>query len=121
MEAVERDLGRYVSADADQQRNAYCVQRPRGRDPDGYKQKRVWEAQLPAPQPAVECEECGNESYALVSGTFLQDTYVEIAGTQNEAVDVEDNIGLVQAQDPMRCVQRPAGETVPACQGKPAA
>jgi len=81
MEAVEGDLWRNVPTDADQKRNAYRVQRPRGRDPDGYEQERVREAQLAAPQPAVERKECRHEPDAFVTGAFLEDAYARLFET----------------------------------------
>src|SRR5512134_1634100 len=77
-------------------------------------------AQLAPHQPAIKRQERRNEADALVSRTLLEDADLKIAGAEDALADIENDVGFIEAQYPMRCMEGPAGEAAPALQREPA-
>ena len=45
---------------------------------------------------------------------------MKIAGAKDAAADIEYDVGFIEAQYPMRCMEGPTGEAAPALQREPA-
>ncbi len=93
-----------MRADADQRGNADGIQAPDGGHADREQQKRVRKAQITPEDPHIEREKCDDEPDALIAGTFLLDQNLEIANTEQPLVDVEYDVGLVEAENAVRCL-----------------